>query len=184
MIKFNAKQLIEERLVKKPNDLWAGSLHEGWNSLPTPQAKGDIGTEIYQQYLQKLGFEIEIVSDEGDIRYRKDATSPWIKDEVKVSKATLNVTHNGNKLSEKLWFNQIRPSQTGWGGIVLVGIYPESIRIWRKDRQTWDETYRSLHSVQNGLKHTGQAGDEQLEQVTLVKNSRTNNFGEWDELSE
>jgi hypothetical protein len=181
MIKFNAKQLIEERLVKKPNDLWAGSLHEGWDSLSTPQAKGDIGTEIYKKHLQLKGYEVEIISDEGDIRYRKDATSPWIKDEVKVSKATLKVTHNGTKLSEKLWFNQVRPGQAGWDGIVLVGIYPEYIRIWRKDRQTWDETYRSLHSVQNGLKHTGQ---EQLEQVTLVKNSRTNNFGEWEELSE
>ena len=179
MININAKQLIEEGMTQNPNDLWADSLHEDWNNLPTPQIKGSIGSKIYQQYLEASGFEAEIISDEGDIRYRKDENSPWIKDEVKAAKATLKVTHGGTKVSEQLWFNQIRPGQAGWENIVLVGIYPNHIRIWRKDRQTWDSTYKTLHSVTKGLKHTGQVGDEQLEQLPLRKNSNTNNFGEW-----
>lgn len=179
MININTRQLIEEGLVQGQNDLWANSLHEDWNNLPTPQVKGTIGSKIYKQFLEQSGFETEIISDEGDIRYRKDSSSPWIKDEVKAAKATLKETHGGKKVSELVWFNQIRPGQSTWDNIVLVGIYPNHIRIWRKDRNTWDNTYKTLNSVSYGLKHTGQAGEDQLEQVTLRKNTKRNNFSEW-----
>ena len=129
MININTRQLIEEGLVQGQNDLWANSLHEDWNNLPTPQVKGTIGSKIYKQFLEQSGFETEIISDEGDIRYRKDSSSPWIKDEVKAAKATLKETHGGKKVSELVWFNQIRPGQSTWDNIVLVGIYPNHIRI-------------------------------------------------------
>ena len=180
MINIDTKQLIIEGLTGTENDLWANSLHEDWNNLPTPQVKGAIGSKIYKQFLEQSGYEAEIISDEGDIRYRRDANSPWIKDEVKAAKATLKVTHGGKNINEHLWFNQIRPGQSTWDNIVLVGIYPNHVRIWRKDRSTWDNTYKTLSSVSNGLKHTGQVGEDQLEQVTLRKNSIRSNFSEWD----
>jgi len=179
MININAQQLISEGLTKDPSDFWSGSLHEDWNNLPTPQVKGSIGSKIYKQFLEQSGYEVEIISDEGDIRYRTSPEDEWIVDEVKAAKATLKLRKTDGAVNEQLWFNQIRPGQQGWQNIVLVGIYPNHIRIWRKDRETWDTTYKSLDSVSNGLKHTGQTGEEQLEQVTLKKNSNKDNFHEW-----
>ena len=178
MINIDTRKLIQAGVVHKSDDLWTGSLHEDWNNLPTPQIKGTIGSRIYKAYLEQSGFKAEIISDEGDIQYRRTESDEWIVDEVKAAKATLNVLKSGF-ITEQLWFNQIRPGQAGWENIVLVGIYPNHIRIWRMDRKTWDTTYKSLSSVKNGLKHTGQSGADQLEQATLTKNSKTNNFDEW-----
>ena len=179
MININAKQLITEGMATDSSDLWTSSLHEDWNNLPTPQIKGTIGTKIYKQFLEQSGYQVEIISDEGDIRYRKTELDDWTVDEVKAAKATLKVRKTDNGINEQLWFNQIRPGQQGWQNIVLVGVYPNHIRIWRMDRKTWDSSYKTLKSVAHGLKHTGQTGDEQLEQVTLLKNSKRNNFNEW-----
>ena len=179
MININAKQLITEGMTTDSNDLWTSSLHEDWNNLPTPQIKGTIGTKIYKQFLEQSGYQVEIISDEGDIRYRKTSTESWTVDEVKAAKANLSVRKKDNGINEDLWFNQVRPAQKGWQNIVLVGIYPNHIRIWRMDRKTWDSSYKTLESVVKGLKHPGQSGKEQLEQVTLKKNSKRNNFHEW-----
>tara|TARA_R110000772_G_C13265672_1_gene435776 strand:+ start:72 stop:647 length:576 start_codon:yes stop_codon:yes gene_type:complete len=179
MININTKQLIAEGMTVDSNDLWMGSLHEDWNNLPTPQVKGSIGSKIYKEFLEQSGYHVEIISDEGDIRYRKTELDNWTVDEVKAAKATLKVRKTDNGINEQLWFNQIRPGQQGWQNIVLVGVYPNHIRIWRMDRKTWDSSYKTLKSVAHGLKHTGQTGDDQLEQVTLLKNSKRNNFDEW-----
>ena len=179
MININTKQLIAEGMTVDSNDLWMGSLHEDWNHLPTPQVKGSIGSKIYKEFLEQSGYHVEIISDEGDIRYRKTELDNWTVDEVKAAKATLKVRKTDNGINEQLWFNQIRPGQQGWQNIVLVGVYPNHIRIWRMDRKTWDSSYKTLKSVAHGLKHTGQTGDDQLEQVTLLKNSKRNNFDEW-----
>jgi hypothetical protein len=179
MININTKQLIAEGMTVDSNDLWLGSLHEDWNNLPTPQVKGSIGSKIYKEFLEQSGYHVEIISDQGDIRYRKTELDNWTVDEVKAAKATLKVRKTDNGINEQLWFNQIRPGQQGWQNIVLVGVYPNHIRIWRMDRKTWDSSYKTLKSVAHGLKHTGQTGDDQLEQVTLLKNSKRNNFDEW-----
>tara|TARA_R110002167_G_scaffold365153_1_gene588945 strand:- start:2181 stop:2756 length:576 start_codon:yes stop_codon:yes gene_type:complete len=179
MININTKQLIAEGMTVDSNDLWMGSLHEDWNNLPTPQVKGSIGSKIYKEFLEQSGYHVEIISDQGDIRYRKTELDNWTVDEVKAAKATLKVRKTDNGINEQLWFNQIRPGQQGWQNIVLVGVYPNHIRIWRMDRKTWDSSYKTLKSVAHGLKHTGQTGDDQLEQVTLLKNSKRNNFDEW-----
>ena len=179
MITINTKQLIESKLKTKAESLWDNSKHQGWKELSTPQIKGSLGTEIYQTWLKAKGYQTRIISDEGDIEWRKTSNDPWIKDEVKVAAATLEQKADGS-VNEQLWFNQIRPGQKSWNGITLVGIYPNHIKIWRKSREDWDSTYKTLSSVKNGLKHTGQNGEEQLEQVTLKKNNRVNNCHEWD----
>ena len=181
---INVENMIENEL-SKPNgdDLWAGSRHQGWKLLPTPQIKGSLGTKIYKEWLEDQGFEAEIISDQGDIKWRENENSAWVKDEVKAAGATVWTVHKGKdseQVNEQVWVNQIRPGQKDWDGIVIVGVYPNHTRIWRKTRQDWDVTYKSMDSVNKGLKHTGQVGDDQLEQVTMIKNLKRNNFDEWD----
>ena len=181
---IDVENMIENELAKpSEDDLWAGSKHQGWKHIPTPQIKGSLGTKIYKKWLEDQGCEAEIISDQGDIRWRKDPDSPWVKDEVKAAGATVWTVYKGKKneqINEQIWVNQIRPGQKDWDGIVIVGVYPNHTRIWRKSREDWDATYKSLNSVNNGLKHTGQVGEDQLEQVTMIKNTERNNFDEWD----
>lgn len=184
MMKINVEEMIQNELRQPDeNDLWAGSKHQAWKHLGTPQIKGSLGTKIYKALLESQGCEVEIISDQGDIKWRKDKKSPWIKEEVKAAAATVELIYKGKEneqIKEQIWVNQIRPGQKEWEGIVIVGIYPNHTRIWRKTREDWDANYKTLDSVAKGLKHTGQEGDEQLEQVTMVKNSKRNNFKEWD----
>lgn len=181
---INISNMIDKELQKpNDNDLWAGSRNQGWKLLPTPQVKGSLGTKIYKKWLEQQGYEAKIISDQGDIKWRKDSNSPWIKDEVKAAGATVVEIYRGKKNSmttEQIWVNQIRPGQKDWDGVVIVGVYPNHVKIWRKTRDDWDSTYKNLDSVTKGLKHTGQTGDNQLEQVTMIKNSKRDNFDEWD----
>jgi hypothetical protein len=155
--------------------LWQNSKHELWwkNNNYT---KGAHGTECYRQFLEHRGLEAQVISDEGDIRYRKNSQSPWIKAEVKASKADLKALSCGF-VNESLWFNQLRPQQKGWDEAVLVGIYPNHIRIWRKTRSEWDLTCDKMESTQKVLEHVG---TDQLRGVQLIKNSKRNNFYEWE----
>ena len=181
---IDVKNLIQQQLkiTSDSRDLWQGSTNQGWKLLPTPQAKGAIGTKIYGAYLKSKGYQIRVVSDEGDIEWRLNSKSPWIKEEVKAASATVNKIFKGKEkemTTEQIWVNQIRPGQKGWRGIVIVGIYPNHTKIWRKTREDWDKNYKKLDSVRKGLKHTGQQGEDVLEQVTMIKNSKRNNFPEW-----
>jgi hypothetical protein len=83
-------------------------------------------------------------------------------------------------ITEKIWVNQIRPAQKEWKGIVIVGIYPNHVKIFRKSREDWDNQSNKISSIVKAAKHTGQSGGEQLEAVNLIKNSKTNNFDEWE----
>ena len=182
---IDVKELIEQELktTKSEEDLWQGSINQSWKLLPTPQAKGSLGTKIYKATLEKQGKEARIISNEGDIEWRDGPDSPWVKDEVKAASATVKRIYKGKKnemITEQIWVNQIRPGQKSWEGVVIVGVYPNHTKIWRKTRKNWDSNYKKLSSVQKGLKHTGQKGDEVLEQVTMVKNSKRNNFDEWE----
>jgi len=182
---INVKNLIEQELktTKNEENMWQGSKNQSWKLLPTPQAKGSLGTKIYKAVLEQQGKEARIISDEGDIEWRKDPNSPWIKDEVKAAAATVKRVFKGKEkemITEQIWVNQIRPGQKSWEGIVIVGVYPNHTKIWRKTRKEWDKNYKKLDSVQKGLKHTGQKGEEVLEQVTMIKNSNRNNFHEWE----
>jgi hypothetical protein len=180
---INVKKIINKKIKSnRGKDLWVGSNHQNWKKLKTPQAKGSVGTEIYKAWLESQGHKARIVSDEGDIEWSTDNGKTWVKDEVKAATATVNeIKHGKNKgmITEKIWVNQIRPAQKSWKGIVIVGVYPNHVKIFRKSRQEWDKQYSNLTSVNEGMKHNGQTGEEQLEQVTLVKNQNRNNFGEW-----
>jgi len=98
---INVKKLINKKIKEnRGKDLWAGSNHQNWKKLKTPQAKGSIGTEIYKGYLESKGYKARIVSDEGDIEWSKDNGETWIKDEVKKYVDTLrmkvNLKYEGN----------------------------------------------------------------------------------------
>ena len=181
---IDVKKLINKKLkANRGKDLWAGSNHQNWKKLKTPQAKGSIGTEIYKAYLESKGYKARIVSDEGDIEWSKDNGETWIKDEVKTATANVNEITRGKKkgmITEKIWVNQIRPAQKSWKGVVIIGVYPNHIKIFRKTREDWDKEHKNLSSVNSGMKHNGQTGQEQLEQATLIKNQNQNNFHEWD----
>ena len=34
--------------------------------------------------------------------------------------------------TEQIWVNQITPAQKTWRGIVILGVYPNQTKIWRK----------------------------------------------------
>lgn len=171
---------ITEKLKKgrvEPHEEWLGSKHIDW-FVNNNYSKGAHGVYAYKVYLESLGAEAQYISDEGDLRYRFKKTDPWIKAEVKTSKAKLKTLIKPKGfVNELLWFNQIRPMQTGWHEIVLVGIYPNHIRIWRKTRDEWETGCKTLSSMVKGLSHIG---SDQLGQVTLNKNTKVDNFHEWE----
>lgn len=163
-----------ESNIKSPPKLWDGSKHKNWDKVNSVR-KGAIGTKVYKKYLESLGYEVKIVSNEGDLMYRHPLWTYWIRSEVKASKAELTFTKRGF-LTEKLWFNQIRPKQEGWDEVTLVGIYPNHIRIWRKTRKEWDAEFLTMNST-GGLSHIG---TDDLKGIELVKNTRRDNFSEWE----
>ncbi len=155
--------------------LWKNSKHQNW-FLNNNYSKGSHGTKAYKKYLESEGYEVVIISDQGDLMYKKPTSDRWIKSEVKASKAKLEYTKNGF-LREHLWFNQLRPKQKGWDEVALVGFYPNHIRIWKKTRKDWDTECSTMHSTTKVLEHVG---TDELRGVMLLKNTRTNNFSEWD----
>ena len=165
---------LKAGVIKTP-ELWRGSKHEQWFNNNN-SSKGSHGTFCYKQFLESEGNEVEIISDEGDLRYRKGPHSKWVKTEVKASKVDLKTLKSG-LINEQLWFNQLRPLQKGWDEIVLVGCYPNHIRIWRKSRTDWDKQCDRLDSTQKVLEHIG---TDELRAVLLTKNSNRNNFHEWE----
>jgi len=156
-------------------ELWTDSKHENW-FLNNNYSKGSHGTNAYKKYLESLGYEVIIISDQGDLMYRQSSSDSWIKSEVKASKADLEYTKRGF-LKEQLWFNQLRPKQKGWDEVALVGFYPNHIRIWRKTRKEWDAECLTMHSTNKVLEHVG---TDELRGVRLLKNTRTDNFSEWE----
>jgi hypothetical protein len=167
---------IKKCVIQIP-EMWRGSKHELW-FRNNNYAKGAHGAYAYKKFLKNKGYQVEIISDEGDLRYKKNETDLWIKSEVKASKADLRTLKRPeNFVAEKLWFNQLRPKQKGWEEAVLVGFYPNHIRIWRKSRKDWDKQCDTITSTNKVLEHVG---TNELRGVMLEKNSRRNNFHEWE----
>ena len=171
---INLKDRLDNSVTNIP-ELWRGSAHESW-FLNNNAAKGSHGTYCYKVYLQNLGYEVEVISDQGDLRYRKTPSDSWIKVEVKASKANVSYTKSGS-LKMQLWFNQLRPNQKGWHEVALVGVFPNHVRIWRKTREDWDKECNTLDSTTRVLEHIG---TNELRGVQLVKNTKKNNFDEWE----
>lgn len=169
-------QEMKNSVIKVP-ELWQGSKHELW-FRNNNQAKGSHGSYAYKKFLENLGYEVRIISDEGDLEYKKTNDQKWIKSEVKAAKSDLKKLNRPKGfITESLWFNQIRPKQSGWDEIVLVGFYPNHVKIWRKSRKDWDDSYRNLTSTNNVLSHKG---TEELSAVSLKKNTKIDNFDEWE----
>jgi hypothetical protein len=170
------KDRLEKAATKVP-PLWQGSKHEAWYRNNN-YSKGAHGSYCYKIFLESEGCEVEIISDEGDIRYRTPGAKKWIKAEVKASKADLKpLQRTPGFVTEHLWFNQLRPNQKGWDEAVLVGCYPNHIRIWRKSRADWDKECATLVSTNKVLNHIG---TDELRGVDLLKNSKSDNFHEWE----
>ena len=167
---------IAASVIQVPT-LWQGSRHELW-FRNNNYAKGAHGSYAYKKFLEAKGYEAEIISDEGDLRYRTSPDGDWIKAEVKASKCDVKELQRPKGfITEQLWFNQLRPNQKGWNEAVLVGFYPNHIRIWRKTRAEWDETCDTMDSTNKVLEHIG---TDELRGVRLNKNSKGSNFHEWE----
>lgn len=169
MVRINMIDVIVEG-VKELGPFWKNSKHEAWfrNSV---QAKGKLGTIAYERHLQSQGIKTRRISDEGDLEYCLNGK--WLKTEVKAAAASLKELRDGF-VNESCWFNQIRPNQTGWDEIVLVGFYPNHLRIWKMNREEFSSRSKSMTSIT-----AGHVGTKDLIQVRLRKNSRQNNFPEW-----
>lgn len=169
-------QEIKRSVVEVP-DLWKNSKHELW-FRNNNYAKGAHGTYAYKKFLENKGYKVRVISDEGDLEYKKPSDKQWTKSEVKASKCDLTALKSPKGfINEKLWFNQLRPKQKGWHEAVLVGFYPNHIRIWRKSREEWDKTCDSMTSTNKVLEHIG---TDELRGVMLSKNSKHSNFEEWE----
>jgi hypothetical protein len=165
---------LHKREKSKAGDIpWLNSRNLPFKTLPTPQDKGTVGVKLFMAHLLSLGYEVEIVSDQGDIKYRKPGGS-WIKDEVKSASARIRALKNGDWSTTHV-FNQIRPNQEGWDGVTLVSVWPNHTEIHRLSRE---EYFRSKSIGSAGIS-SGHTGTEELDKVTLVSNSRTFNYDEW-----
>ena len=161
-----AARFIKEQLENKIREQWLGSANENWFNLK-PQRKGKVGSEVVKYMLELEGYEVRDISDNGDLEYRKIGTKKWHKCEAKASK--VEFTTNG----EWFWWNQIRPKQS-WDSVALVGVYPDSVKVWWKEKTDFNEDdYRSGHV-------TGDGDDKSLLEVKLIKNSKRDNFHTWD----
>ncbi len=152
---------------------WLNSRNESFRHLDTPQDKGTVGVKLYMAHLLSRGYEVEIVSDQGDIRYRKPGGA-WIKDEVKTASASIKVLKSGD-WSSYHWFNQVRPNQEGWDGVTLVSVWPNHTEIYRLSR----EDYLRSKMIGSAGISSGHTGTEELDQVKLISNSNTFNYDEW-----
>lgn len=174
-----AKDLINSHKKEIP-EMWKNSLHEGWFDVNN-QNKGEIGSKLVKKFLTDKGFEVEIISDKGDIIYKKPEDLEFSKAEVKAAKANLEKLKSGF-VTEELWFNQIRNKQSGWNEIFLVGMYPNHWKIWRKDRELLQEQLTELSCFNKKLAHVeaDNPNDKNLTSIGLIKNTKSDNFHEWD----
>jgi len=166
---------IKKSVIQVP-EMWRGSKHELW-FRNNNYAKGAHGAYAYKKFLENKGFIVKIISNEGDLIYKRPTDKKWTKAEIKASKVDLKTLKRPKGfVTEKLWFNQLRPKQKGWKEAVLVGFYPNHIRIWRKSRKDWDKECDTITSTNKVLEHVG---TDELRGVMLEKNSKRNNFHEW-----
>jgi hypothetical protein len=156
-------------------------IKKGWEdsalkNLPncTPQFKGKLGTIFVQQYFEKQGLATRIVSDEGDlvVTFIDEIIGELEKKgEVKTALVSYSFLKSG-KVNESLWWNQIRPLQSGWEVLYLVGVYPDRIRIWEFDR---DNGLKLAEST-GGCEHTGQGKEKGLLAVQIENKQTKSNY--------
>lgn len=138
------------------------------------QVKGKLGTILVKQYFEKQGLATRIVSNEGDliVTFIDEIIGELEKKgEVKTALVTYKTLKNGF-VKEHLWWGQIRPLQSGWELLYLVGVYPDRILIWEFDR----ENALKLAESTGGCTHTGQGAEMSQLAVLVEKNTVRNNF--------
>lgn len=147
-------------------------IKKGWEGSPmqnvpncTPQFKGNLGTHFIRQYFEGHGIETQKISDEGDLIVAGK------KGEVKTALVSYEFLKSG-KVNESLWWNQIRPLQSGWENLYLVAVYPDRIRIWEFDR---DNGLKLAEST-GGCEHTGQGQEKGLLAVQIDKKQKKSNY--------
>ena len=133
-------------------------IKSGWESsklatLPnqTPQFKGSLGTKIVHQLIPGS----VIISNEGDLQIGTE------KSEVK--------TALFNTKTKCLWWNQIRPKQSGWTKLHLVAIYPDKISVYEFTRDQAEKMFQDPV-----LSKSGHVGTKELLEVKCVINSKRN----------
>ena len=133
-------------------------IKKGWeksklSTLPnqTPQFKGSLGTKIVNQLIPNS----KIISDEGDLLIGDQ------KSEVK--------TALFNTKTKALWWNQIRPKQSGWTMLHLVAIYPDSIVVYEFTRSQAENLF-----LDPELSKSGHVGTEELLEIKCVVNTKRN----------
>jgi len=136
-------------LSKDRDAAWKTGKHAGFKSLSN-QAKGKFGVAVTAEILKSQGFTTKGISDEGDLLYWDEATAGSPR-KVEVKTAAAKVSGD----SWASWFNQIRPNQTGWHEVWLVTVYPNHVRVYRKDRQGLISSVTTMSSTKNALSHTG-----------------------------
>ena len=139
------KQL--ERLQPKTNQSWIGSQNEPYRTL-TNQKKGKFGVVLIEELLTNNGYEAQQINDEGDLKYRQDENSEWIKVEVKTAGVNMDGKWNA-------WFNQIRPNQESWREVWLVSVFPNHVRIYKKSREDFINNLTTMESTRKCLTHYG-----------------------------
>ena len=152
--------------------LWKGSKLLKFANFNN-QKKGKFGVLLVKSLYEEGGHEVQEINDEGDLMVDGDR---W---EVKTAKADVELKKRTGIVNEELWFNQIRPKQEGWIKVALVGIYPEGIKIWVKSRKEFLDKVATMSSTSSCLTHVG---TEDLAGVLLKKNSKRDNFYEWEEV--
>lgn len=140
--------------VQLPSLIKEGWEHSKLKDLPnqTPQFKGSLGSTITQQLIPGS----VIVSDQGDLDMPCGNRS-----EVK--------TALWNTKTKSLWWNQIRPSQTGWTVLHLVAIYPDSIEVYEFTRSESEAMFKDKQ-----LCKSGHIGTDDLLEIKAVNNSKRN----------
>jgi len=148
------------------------TIKKGWGNSPlknlpncTPQFKGNLGTVLIRQYFEQKGVSTEKISDEGDL------IVGGRKSEVKTALVSYKFNQSGY-VNETLWWNQIRPLQSGWELLHLVAVYPDKVCIWEFDR----DNGLMLAESTGGCEHTGQGEEKGLLAVQIDKKKTKTNF--------
>ncbi len=179
LVQKYTSQVTREQIDTTKNP-WLNSKNEKFKNLSTPQAKGRVGVLLYKHFLEKLcGKKVRMVNDQGDIEFL-NSSGEWVKDEVKTASATLKYRKKDKNFTKEHWFNQIRPNQESWNGVVLIAIFPTYFQIYRMDR----DEYFSNRAVRAAGITPGHTGTDDLDQVKLVDNLCKNSYNEWELIYE
>lgn len=174
------QHIVEAVKRESSSDPWFNSPCESFRDLTKPQWKGKVGVLLYKEYLERSGYDVRLISDEGDIEFRAPGDVTWHRDEVKTASADMKYRKRDGKYTTSHWFNQVRPNQKSWDAVTLVAVFPFYYQIYRMERE---EYFQNRNFGTAGIT-PGHTGTDDLDQVKLVDNSMKNSYNEWDLIYE